>query len=173
MVQFKRIKADDEKEIEALSAIAKEIVKEHYDPIIGAEQNDYMINMFQSVEAIKRQLAQNHLFYMVKDGDKNIGYFAFYEKEGQLYLDKYYIHKNARGNGYGSAAMQIIKGLGREAGYTHIFLNVNKHNTDSINMYKHMGFKLKREEKNPIGNGYFMDDYVLECEIGDTPCSGE
>lgn len=39
--------------IKELSDMGAKIVKEHFDPIIGATQNDYMINRFQSVSAIK------------------------------------------------------------------------------------------------------------------------
>lgn len=47
--------------LEALSRLASQIVKEHYDPILGAAQNDYMIEKFQSVEAIKGQIAQGYI----------------------------------------------------------------------------------------------------------------
>ena len=82
-----------------------------------------------------------------------------------MYLNKFYLHKNARGKGYGKELMEFIKNQAKEMGYNAVFLNVNKYNDDSINIYKHFGFQIIREEKNPIGNGFYMDDYVLECEV--------
>ena len=43
-------------------------------------------------------------------------------------------------------------------------LNVNKHN-DTIRIYEKMGFRLLRSEKNDIGSGYYMDDYVYRLEL--------
>ena len=45
-MQFKEILKSQEDKIEEMSIIASSIVKEHFDPLIGAEQNDYMINKF-------------------------------------------------------------------------------------------------------------------------------
>ena len=56
-MKYERISADDDKGIKELSVLASAIVKEHYDPIIGKEQNDYMIKMFQSEEALKKQIS--------------------------------------------------------------------------------------------------------------------
>lgn len=44
------------------------------------------------------------------------------------------------------------------------FLNVNKKNPAAA-VYRHMGFQLLREEKNDIGNGFYMDDYVFLYQI--------
>ena len=46
-----------------------------------------------------------------------------------------------------------------------IYLNVNKHNDLAVNVYKHLGFIIIREEKNDIGNGFYMDDFVFEYTI--------
>lgn len=48
------------------------------------------------------------------------------------------------------------------AGLPAIFLNVNRDNAQVIAIYEHLGFVRVREEKNDIGGGFFMDDYVLE-----------
>ena len=71
------------------------------------------------------------------------------------------LNKSLRGRGIGRAALEFIIEQGKKAGYSAMFLNVNKYNDNSIAAYKSMGFELLREEKNPIGNGYYMDDYVL------------
>lgn len=60
--------------------------------------------------------------------------------------------------------LDFIKSAAREKGLGKVFLNVNKYN-DALTPYEHLGFYKIREEKNDIGNGYFMDDYVLECLV--------
>ena len=46
-----------------------------------------------------------------------------------------------------------------------IWLTCNRNNTNTLNVYKHWGFKKVREEVADIGNGFVMDDYILEYEI--------
>lgn len=42
-MDFRQLKQDDAAGIAEMSAMATEIVREHFDPIIGRAQNDYMI----------------------------------------------------------------------------------------------------------------------------------
>ncbi len=45
-----------------------------------------------------------------------------------------------------------------------IVLNVNKDNS-AVKVYERLGFVKIREEKNDIGQGFFMDDFVYAYEI--------
>ncbi|MBR6000239.1 MAG: GNAT family N-acetyltransferase, partial [Oxalobacter sp.] len=47
-------------------------------------------------------------------------------------------------------------------------LNVNRNNP-AVQVYKKLGFTVIREEQNPIGNGYVMDDYVFSLNVGNSP----
>ena len=51
-----------------------------------------------------------------------------------------------------------------KAGTGRIQLTVNRFNADSIAVYQKWGFVTLREEKTPIGGGYFMDDYIMELD---------
>ena len=161
------IKIEKEKigDVKMLSMVACEIVKDYYDPIIGSQQNDYMIKKFQSIDGIMEQLEDGHIYYLAKSESEEIGFLSFYPKESKIYLNKFYLHRNARGKGHGKELIDFIKNQARLMGYKAVFLNVNKYNEDSINIYKHFGFHIIREEKNSIGNGFYMDDYVLECVL--------
>ena len=45
-----------------------------------------------------------------------------------------------------------------------IELNVNRFNP-SIAVYEHLGMRRIRAEKNDIGSGYYMDDYVYRLDF--------
>lgn len=90
---FKKIILGDTEEIKILSQEASSIVKEYYDPLLGSEQNDYMINQFQSVSSLTEQLQKGYQYYFVCENDKNIGFLAFVPKENELYLSKFYLEK--------------------------------------------------------------------------------
>ena len=47
---------------------------------------------------------------------------------------------------------------------TMLELNVNRLNS-AINFYKKLGFEIIQEEDIDIGNGFFMNDYVLSLQL--------
>ena len=93
-IAFKKI---EENEIPILSKLATEIVREHFDPIIGKAQNDYMLEKYQSISAIQGQFKKGYLYFWVKYENKNAGFIGFYQIENKLYLSKFYLEKNFRG----------------------------------------------------------------------------
>lgn len=162
MVEIRKI---EENEIDELSKLATKIVKEHYDPIIGEETNAYMLGLFQTPEGLKRQMDEGYTFqWAILDG-KKVGYFAYKPKEGKMYLSKLYVDKEYRGKKIASTIIAYLIKVTKSQNMTAIFLNVNKHNDDTIAIYKHLGFVRTKAEINPIGHGYVMDDYVYEYTI--------
>ena len=61
--------------------------------------------------------------------------------------------------------LAFVKAAARREGFLKIYLNVNKYNSGSIAAYRRLGFYKLFDEVNDIGNGYVMDDYVLECDV--------
>jgi ribosomal protein S18 acetylase RimI-like enzyme len=43
-------------------------------------------------------------------------------------------------------------------------LNVNRNNK-ALGFYQKFGFVILREEDIDIGNGYFMNDYIMVCKL--------
>ena len=152
-------------EIKPLSILATSILREHYDPILGKVQNDYQLEKFQSERAITEQFDHGYNYYWVKYDGKNVGFIGFYPVENKLYLSKFYLDKEYRGKKIGRKMFEFLVNLAKEKGLKSIYLNVNKFNYDSIQIYEHLGFVKIRDEKNDIGHGYFMDDYVYEYVI--------
>lgn len=163
-MDFIELEKGDENRLAQMSAMASAIVREHYDPILGREQNDYMIRLFQSPDGIREQLAHGYrYFFAVVDG-RPVGFLAVVPREGCMYLSKLYLYGNQRGKGYGRQMVDFVAVLARHAGYGRIELNVNRHN-DAVQAYEHMGFVRVRAEVNDIGQGYVMDDYVYALHL--------
>ncbi|MGN0165940.1 MAG: GNAT family N-acetyltransferase [Lachnospiraceae bacterium] len=162
---YRRIKPEDEQGIRELAALAEEIWREHYDPLLGVEQNCYMIEKFQSEKAIKEQFEHDYIYYMVcTDEGQGIGFMGYYLREEDLYLSKFYLHKDYRGRGISREMMAFIRERTIEAGFSSFELNVNKYN-DAVAAYEHLGLTRIRSEVIDIGQGYVMDDYVYRYEI--------
>ena len=164
-MEFFKIDISDDKNIKKLSAFATEIVREHYDPIIGKETNDYMLEKFQSERAIKEQIEEGYTYYAATVDGQWVGFCGIEELDGKLYLSKFYLHKNFRKKGYSSIMMKKVAEECEKRGLGSIFLRVNKKNDDSIEVYEHFGFKKIRADKGDIGHGFFMDDFIMEKGI--------
>lgn len=164
-ISFERLTLEDSEKIKEMSRLASRIVKEHYDPIIGPAQNDYMIEMFQSPRAIREQLVHGYRYDFVKlSGTGPIGFMAMYKRANEWYISKLYLDKDYRGRGYAKAMIRHANELGKAAGADVLTLNVNKRNS-SVQIYEKMGFTKVRDEVNDIGHGYVMDDYVYALPI--------
>lgn len=165
IMNFEKIETEDKEKAAELSVLASRIVKEHFDPIIGSKQNDYMIRKFQSVSAIEEQLRHGYQYYFVNDeANVRIGFLAFYKRENELYLSKFYLKKEYRGRGYSKEMLRFAVTKAREINAESITLNVNKNN-DAIRVYEKLGFQKIREEQNSIGGGFIMDDFVYELPL--------
>ena len=163
-MEFQKISPGDSPAIEKLSAVATDIVKEHYDPIIGPAMNDYMIAMFQSVPAITRQLAEGYRYHFVRENGIVLGFLAWYPRGRALYLSKFYLYRHQRGRGYARQMLDFLIQTAKDNHLKAIELNVNRGNP-AVHVYRKLGFSVIREEKNAIGNGYVMDDYVFALTV--------
>ena len=123
-----------------------------------------MLALFQSVDAIRSQLENGYRYFFVKEGDRTVGFFAFYPRVDAMYLSKFYLYKNERGKGYSRQILEYIKTETKKAGLKGIELNVNRENP-SCKVYESLGLKIIRSEKNDIGNGFYMDDYVYRIDL--------
>ncbi len=151
--------------ITIVADLAHTIWTEHYTPIIGAKQVTYMLDKFQSAAAIQDQVQSGIRYYLMLYKDEYVGYFSYSINEDFLFLSKFYVLKSARGKGIGKAALQFIEDQVKELELKKIKLTVNKYNSNSINAYEKMGFDNVDAIVQDIGNGYVMDDYVLEKNI--------
>lgn len=167
-MEFKKIELSDKASVKKLSQTASEIVKEYYDPIIGARQNDYMIEKFQSVSAITHQLETGYQYYLVLEKGEILGFLAFYPRGNALYLSKFYLYQEKRGKGYARKMLAFLTEAAKKEHCQAIELNVNKNNNTTV-IYEKLGFQKIRSEKNDIGNGFYMDDYVYQLVLPPEP----
>lgn len=154
-----------QRDFEQIEKLGKIIWEEHYTPIIGVGQVEYMLNKFQSVAAIQAQVDEGYEYYSIIHDGFAIGYLSFLKKEDSLFLSKFYISKSKRGKGIGKSALEFVLNKAREQFFTKINLTVNKYNSNAIKAYKKMGFKTIDSIIVDIGNGFIMDDFVMTKTI--------
>ncbi len=153
-------------DIKPLAELADEIWHEYWPAKISAEQTDYMVNKFQSETAIKSQIEnENYVYFFIITEDKIAGYMGLSKEQDYLFLSKIYIKKDFRGQGIGGKAFGFIKEFAQNLRYEKIILTVNKYNYDTISAYKKWGFETVDSVVTDIGNGFVMDDYIMEYRI--------
>ncbi len=163
-IRFEVVTSDEL--IKKVSELAEEIWHEHYEPIIGKEQVDYMIDRFQSETAISNQLRNDgYVYYLLKNPSGYCGYLAFHIEGNALFLSKLYIAKHSRGRGYARKALELLEEICKKSKLTKIWLTVNRNNVASIRSYESLGFLKIRTQVADIGEGYVMDDYIMEKNV--------
>ena len=158
-------KVSANKQIEIIAGLAREIWNEHFIPIIGKDQVDYMLEKFQSNNAIDKQIKNGVLYFLIKNNNEAIGYIGAFPEKERLFLSKLYITSAERGKGYGRKAIEFLENLASNNDVTIIALTVNKNNLSAIGMYEKLGFENCGSIIQDIGNGFVMDDYKMEKSI--------
>jgi|SRR5690606_5446413 len=154
-------------EISVIQAIGVECYRATYPPILGDQQVEYMLNKFYTLSSLKGQMDQGHVFLIVSDNHKDLG-FASYNlvdaESGAYHLQKLYVLPEAQGSGLGRLMIESVIETCRKNGGKTLSLNVNRYNT-ALTFYKKLGFTVVKTVDIDIGNGYFMNDYVMEINF--------
>lgn len=166
MGQLEVRKAETDTQVREIADLAKVIWNEHFTPIIGKDQVDYMVEKFQSYPALKEQISEEYEYYQIFSGGEFCGYTGIHPGEdNRLFLSKLYLKKESRGHHLATGAFSFLKEICRERGCSAIWLTCNKHNDNSLGVYRHFGFEIIDTQEADIGGGFIMDDYIMEYKI--------
>lgn len=147
--------------------LTKKIWPVAYGEILSKAQLDYMIDKFYNETALRELIQKGHVFYLAQDDNgKDVG-FVSYEinsEPNKTKIHKIYVLPETQGTGLGRQFFELVKEKAIENQQNAIFLNVNKYN-NAIYFYTKLGFTKVKDEVIDIGNGYVMDDYVMEVAI--------
>jgi len=164
--QTQFIPVETPQQIVELSRLAHEIWNQHFVPIIGQEQVNYMLARFQSRSALTRQLErEGYRYYFLQYEGANVGYVGLKIEDGALFLSKLYVRELFRGKKIAKKAVNFLVSLAEQNGCSKIWLTVNRHNDNTIAAYEKMGFQTVREQASDIGEGFIMDDYIMEKPV--------
>jgi diamine N-acetyltransferase len=150
-------------DINLIGYLAHTIWPGAYGNILSAEQLKYMLDLIYSPAALRRQMTTDqHNFYIAELGDEPIGFASYgaLSEQNSFKLHKLYVLPGTQGKGIGKALIDFIIKQLQPLGAKKLLLNVNRHNK-AKNFYEKLGFTVIKEEDIDIGNGYFMNDYVM------------
>lgn len=157
-----------EEDIPSIQHIAYATWPSVYAHVVGEMQLAYMLNLIYSTSSLERQMQNGSTFFLAKEKGESTAFAAYFLKSPNIYkLDKLYALPNQQGKGLGKLLINYIIDEIKILGATALHLNVNRYNINAQSFYKHLNFRVIKEEDIPIGEGYFMNDYVMELKMGD------
>ena len=139
-----------------------------YKEILTPEQIDYMMEWMYSEDSLHKQMEKDgHIYYLAFKEDEPAGYLSIQpEGEHVFHLQKIYILPSFQGMKLGKQlfeqAIKAIKEL--HPAPCQMRLNVNRQNK-ALAFYERMGMVKVDEGDFPIGNGYYMNDFIMGMDI--------
>ena len=155
------------KDILIIQSLIQLIWKPTYQHILSDEQMDYMLDMMYSTEVLEAQFEKGHSFLLLYSGMKPVGFAGFevdYETKGVCKLHKIYLLPETQGKNMGKLLFTEVKKIALNAGQHRIILNVNRYNK-AADFYKKLGMNIAEEVDVAIGNGYYMNDYIMALDL--------
>ena len=158
-------------DIPVIRQMADVAFRHTYKDILSPQQLEYMMDWMYSEESLKKQLSGGHVYFIAENEGRAVGYLSV-EPQGKdaeteiFHLQKIYLLPEEQGKGFGKVmfckAIEYVKS--KIASRGRIELNVNRYNK-ALGFYEHLGMKCLSQGDFPIGNGYFMNDYIMGLEV--------
>lgn len=155
------IKELEKNEMHQIRQLALRIWPKSFEEILSSSQIEYMLEMMYALPILEKDFDRGVQFFILKVDENNAGFAAIEKKEKHSFkLHKIYLDQKLHGMGLGKILLKAMEQEVKNRGGIQLFLNVNRHNK-AIAFYKSQGYQVINEEDIEIGNGYYMNDYVM------------
>ncbi|MEO6916733.1 MAG: GNAT family N-acetyltransferase [Chitinophagaceae bacterium] len=156
-----QVRAATVDDIPVIRRLAIDIWPMTYSHILTQDQIGYMLHLFYSERSLLQQM-QSHQFFLGFYQDHPVAFASVGRttEEGVFKLHKLYLSTGLQGKGMGRFLLNYIIGVIKSYGATDLELNVNRQNK-ALGFYQALGFGIIKTEDIDIGEGFWMNDYVL------------
>ena len=162
MFSIEKASVDD---IPLIRELTFKVWPQTYAEVLSQEQIDYMLEMMYSPSSLEKQMKSGAQFIFVYDEKEPVGFASYQEMEPGIYkLHKIYVLPSQQGKGTGRFVIDHIIEQIQQRKAKVLQLQVNRNNK-AKSFYERLGFSVREELKLDIGNGYFMDDYIMEKRL--------
>jgi ribosomal protein S18 acetylase RimI-like enzyme len=154
-------------DIDTIRDLMYQVWPQTYAPIIPQEQIDYMIEWMYSKTSLLQQIKDGHHYWIITMNNVPCGYGSFSRTDNwhTYKIHKLYIVEDKQRTGLGAALLEKFLQIIRSDHGKFIQLQVNRENSKALQFYQKHGFQLWKTIDFDIGNGYFMNDYVLQKNL--------
>jgi len=153
------------KDIAIIYALAHAVWPETYSAILSEAQLKYMLEMIYSKSSLQKQFEEDHNFLIVEENKTPVAFADYSLLKDDVYkLNKIYVLPAQQGKSIGKLLLHHVIDLVKAKGAKTLLLNVNRNNK-AKEFYEHLGFKVISEEDIDIGEGYFINDYIMSYKL--------
>lgn len=163
MIEIRRANDGD---LAVIHDMAQVVFRETYRNILSPQQMEYMMDWMYSMPNLEKQVREGHVYYIAWNDGTPEGYVSVQkEHDGLYHLQKIYVMPQAQKTGLGRKLMdRALDHVREESAHAAVELNVNRGNP-AVGFYRRLGFKVLRQGDFPIGNGFYMNDYIMGIEV--------
>lgn len=151
-----------------IQALSDKIWPHTFQNILTEEQIGYMMDMMYSTSSLEKQMDElNHHYILAEDSGEYVGYTSYelnYKGTTTTKIHKIYILPSLQGKGIGRFLVETVEKTARQNKNNELSLNVNRFNK-ALDFYKRIGFEVVKSEDIDIGNGFLMEDFVLNKKL--------
>lgn len=154
-------------QLSIIQDLAYKIWPSTYGEILSKIQLDYMLDKFYNLNYLQNQLENGQHFILISNENVIVGFASYefnFENSNKTKVHKIYVLPEIQGKGVGKILMDFIKNKAVEKTNSGLLLNVNRFNK-AIIFYEKYGFTNVSLIDIEIGNGYLMQDYILELNL--------
>lgn len=161
-----QIREASEADLKVIQQLAYDIWPETYSPILSQEQIRYMLELFYSLKALHTEYhKEGYHFFIMRIGSIDAGYACVERKDAaHWHLHKIYLHQRYQGQGIGKKLIQHVEHVASQNGARYMTLNVNRYNIARY-FYEACGYSIIKEDDIPIGNDFWMNDYIMRKDF--------
>ena len=155
-------------DISLINELAWIVFPHTYKELLSPGQIEFMMDWMYSPANLQKQMTEDgHIYFIAYKDEVPAGYLSIQpEGEHTYHLQKIYVLPHFQGMKLGKLlfnhAIKAIKELHPEP--CQMRLNVNRENK-AVTFYQRMGMVKVDEGDFPIGNGYYMNDYIMGLDI--------
>lgn len=160
-------------DIPLIQSMAQDVFRKTYADLISAEQMEFMLDWMYSTDSLMQQMLPLGKTFFIATLDSVPAGYASIERQGDTqdgrplyHLQKLYLLPEYQGLGYGRELFNLVTGYILKAfpKGARVELNVNRGNK-AVGFYEAIGMSRDREGDFPIGNGFYMTDYIYVKDI--------
>ena len=157
-----------EKQIAEIEKAAGLVWHNYYKDIYSTEQINYMLEKYQSKEAVKQQMEDKFIYYMLLADGEFAGYLCFKIFPEHVFISRLFIKAEYRRQGLARKCITIFDNIARKDDFSSIKklkAYVERDNSFALNVYEHLGFHKVKSIDTDIGGGFVCCDYLMERKI--------
>lgn len=153
-------------QVDAVGALARTVWQATYPALIPQAQIDFMLAGRYAANSIADQLNDpRHAWWTAQQPHTLAGFAHASVDDAGCKLDKLYVHPDSQRRGIGRALLDAVRDWAQAQGARRLWLQVNRGNTQALAAYRQYGFRIVESRVFDIGDGFVMDDHVMELPL--------